>query len=83
MARCRVPQLDYVFPGVLVFNIMSACAKHVFLLKNETKLKKRSAPHFTSRARGRPGPVVIDLPKDIQLYQAPFKGKGLLNFLWL
>ncbi len=27
---------------------------------------------------GRPGPVVIDLPKDVQSYDGIFKGKGLL-----
>ena len=68
------------FQEAPVFNIMSACAKHVFLLKNENEIEETVRTAFHIARTGRPGPVVIDLPKDIQLYQAPFKGKGLLNF---
>lgn len=68
------------FQEAPVFNIMSACAKHVFLLKNENEIEETIRTAFHIARSGRPGPVVIDLPKDVQLHQAPFKGQGLLNF---
>ena len=34
---------------------------------------------FYVAANGRPGPVVIDIPKDVQNWQGPFRGAGLLD----
>ncbi|GMU94267.1 MAG: acetolactate synthase [Candidatus Hydrogenedentota bacterium] len=68
------------FQEAPVFNIMSACAKHVFLLKNENEIEETIRTAFHIARSGRPGPVVIDLPKDVQLHVAPFKGAGRLSF---
>ncbi|MBM3290206.1 MAG: biosynthetic-type acetolactate synthase large subunit, partial [Candidatus Hydrogenedentes bacterium] len=68
------------FQEAPVFNIMSACAKHVFLLKNENEIEETVRTAFHIARSGRPGPVVIDLPKDVQLHQGRFKGAGLLQF---
>lgn len=66
------------FQEAPVYNIMSACAKHVFLVKNEQELEATVRTAFHIARSGRPGPVVIDLPKDVQNWQGPFRGEGML-----
>ncbi|HVN83560.1 MAG TPA: biosynthetic-type acetolactate synthase large subunit [Candidatus Binatia bacterium] len=66
------------FQEAPVFNIMSACAKHVFLLTDETKVEATMRSAFEIARSGRPGPVVVDIPRDVQLAEAVFKGSGLL-----
>ncbi len=68
------------FQEAPVFNIMSACAKHVFLVKNEDELEATIRSAFDIARSGRPGPVVIDVPKDVQQHVGTFKGEGLLEF---
>ncbi len=67
------------FQEAPIYNIMSACAKHVFLVSDETKLEATVRTAFALARSGRPGPVVIDLPKDVQNYEGTFKGEGLLE----
>jgi acetolactate synthase-1/2/3 large subunit len=66
------------FQEAPVFNIMAACAKHVFLLTDETKIEATMRTAFDIARSGRPGPVVVDIPKDVQLAEGPFRGGGLL-----
>ena len=66
------------FQEAPVFNIMSACAKHVFLVTDETKIEETMRKAFELARTGRPGPVVVDLPRDVQLAEGTFKGEGLL-----
>ena len=66
------------FQEAPVYNVMSACAKHVFLVKNEQELEATVRTAFYIARSGRPGPVVIDLPKDVQNWQGPFRGEGIL-----
>src|SRR5262250_1824652 len=54
------------FQEAPVYNIMSACAKHVFLVTDESKLEATVRTAFEIARTGRPGPVVIDVPKDVQ-----------------
>ncbi|MCC6699705.1 MAG: biosynthetic-type acetolactate synthase large subunit [Candidatus Hydrogenedentes bacterium] len=68
------------FQEAPVFNIMSACAKHVFLCSKEDELEETIRTAFEIARSGRPGPVVIDVPKDVQLAAGPFKGDGLIHF---
>jgi acetolactate synthase-1/2/3 large subunit len=68
------------FQEAPVYNIMSACAKHVFLVSNEDELEATVRTAFQIARSGRPGPVVIDLPKDVQNYTGQFKGEGYLEF---
>ena len=69
------------FQEAPVYNIMAACAKHVFLVSNEDELEATVRTAFKIARSGRPGPVVIDLPKDVQVpYEGKFKGEGLLDF---
>src|SRR6266853_2732807 len=66
------------FQEAPVFNIMAACAKHVFLVTDETKLEATMRRAFDIARSGRPGPVVVEIPKDVQNTSGPFHGSGLL-----
>src|SRR5215470_17341924 len=66
------------FQEAPVFNIMAPCAKHVFLIKDETKVEATLRTAFHIARSGRPGPVVIDVPKDVQNAESVFRGFGLL-----
>ncbi|MFI5394363.1 MAG: biosynthetic-type acetolactate synthase large subunit [Candidatus Binatia bacterium] len=67
------------FQEAPVFNIMSACAKHVFLVTDESKVEATMRTAFEVARSGRPGPVVVDIPKDVQRYEGVFQGSGLLQ----
>ena len=68
------------FQEAPIFNIMSACAKHVFLVKKEDELEATIRSAFDIARSGRPGPVVVDIPKDVQQHIGIFQGEGLLEF---
>ena len=66
------------FQEAPVFNIMAPCAKHVFLVTDETKMEETMRRAFDIARSGRPGPVVVDVPKDVQNALGVFQGSGLL-----
>ena len=68
------------FQEAPIYNIMSSCAKHVFLVQNEKELEATIRTAFRIATSGRPGPVVIDIPKDVQQWVGPFRGSGYVNF---
>ncbi len=68
------------FQEAPVFNVMSPCAKHVFLVEDPEELEATVRTAFEIARTGRPGPVVIDVPKDVQNWQGLFQGEGLLHF---
>jgi acetolactate synthase-1/2/3 large subunit len=47
-------------------SVMGSVAKHVFLITSPEKLESTICAAFEIASSGRPGPVVIDIPKDIQ-----------------
>jgi acetolactate synthase-1/2/3 large subunit len=53
-------------------------AKHLFLVTDPTKLEATVRTAFEIARTGRPGPVVIDIPKDMQNWEGTFQGSGLL-----
>ena len=57
---------------------MSACAKHVFLLTEPARLEETLRTAFEIARSGRPGPVVVDIPKDVQNTSLTFDGDGRL-----
>lgn len=67
------------FQEAPIFNIMSSCAKQVFLVTDPTKLEATVRAAFEIAASGRPGPVVVDVPKDIQNWVGPFQGDASLD----
>ena len=67
------------FQEAPVFNIMAACAKHVFLVTDDSKVEASMRTAFEIARSGRPGPVVVDLPKDVQIAPHPFVGEGMLR----
>ncbi|MEK9552756.1 MAG: thiamine pyrophosphate-binding protein, partial [Alphaproteobacteria bacterium] len=53
--------------------ITRACTKHNYLVKEGAKLQSTVIEAFHVAASGRPGPVLIDLPKDILMKEAPYQ----------
>ena len=49
-----------------VLGLSLACTKHSFIVKNIEELPEVIAQAFQIAQSGRPGPVLIDIPKDIQ-----------------
>jgi len=67
------------FQEAPVPNIMGAVAKHCFLVTDPTRLEATVRTAFEIARTGRPGPVVIDVPKDVQNWQGVFRGEGHLD----
>ncbi|MFD0708728.1 acetolactate synthase 2 catalytic subunit [Photorhabdus akhurstii] len=55
------------FQEVDVLGLSLACTKHSFLVDSLENLPQIMAEAFSIATSGRPGPVLIDIPKDIQL----------------
>ncbi|HEX4025589.1 MAG TPA: biosynthetic-type acetolactate synthase large subunit [Steroidobacteraceae bacterium] len=66
------------FQEAPVAALMSAVAKHVFLVTDPARLEATVRTAFEVARTGRPGPVVIDLPKDVQTAVEVFRGEGRL-----
>ncbi len=66
------------FQEAPVPSIMGAVAKHVFLVTDPTKLEATVRTAFEIARTGRPGPVVLDIPKDVQNWRGVFHGSGRL-----
>lgn len=58
------------FQEIDVLGLSLACTKHSFLVESLEALPDIMAEAFAIATSGRPGPVLIDIPKDIQLAQA-------------
>ena len=67
------------FQEAPVFNIMSACAKRAFLVLDPEELEATVRTAFEIARSDRPGPVVLDIPKDVQNWKGTFRGEGLLK----
>ena len=52
------------------------CTKHNYLVKDPAQLGDIVHEAFHIATSGRPGPVVIDLPKDVQVATAPYRRPG-------
>jgi len=56
-----------------IVGITRPCTKHNFLVKDVNELAKTIKEAFYIAGSGRPGPVLIDLPKDVQQAKAEFE----------
>jgi acetolactate synthase-1/2/3 large subunit len=55
------------FQEIDVLGLSLACTKHSFLVESLEALPEIMAEAFAIASSGRPGPVLVDIPKDIQL----------------
>ena len=60
------------FQEVDTVGITRPCVKHNFLVKDVTKLAETVKKAFYIATTGRPGPVLVDLPKDVTITKAEF-----------
>src|SRR5690349_23991899 len=56
-----------------IVGITRPCTKHNFLIKNVSDVSRTIKEAFYIAGSGRPGPVVVDLPKDVQQAEHAFK----------
>ncbi|MGH8268562.1 MAG: biosynthetic-type acetolactate synthase large subunit, partial [Steroidobacteraceae bacterium] len=66
------------FQEAPVAALMGSVAKHVFLVTDPARLEATVRSAFELARTGRPGPVVIDIPKDVQNWEGVFQGAGTL-----
>src|ERR1700678_4066976 len=66
------------FQEAPVPSIMGAVAKHVFLVTDPEKLEATVRTAFEIARTGRPGPVLLDIPKDVQNWSGVFHGSDRL-----
>lgn len=67
------------FQEAPITSVMGSVAKHVFLITKEEKLAATLRAAFEISTSGRPGPVVVDVPKDIQTASIEFEINSTLN----
>ncbi|MCZ0954066.1 MAG: biosynthetic-type acetolactate synthase large subunit [Rhodospirillaceae bacterium] len=66
------------FQEAPVTGVMGSVAKHVFLVTDPERLEATVRSALEIAQSGRPGPVVVDVPKDVQNWVGPYRGEGLL-----
>jgi acetolactate synthase-1/2/3 large subunit len=66
------------FQEAPVPSLMGSVAKHIFLVTDPQRLESTVRTAFEIARTGRPGPVVVDIPKDVQNFEGVFRGEGLL-----
>ena len=64
------------FQEVDVFGMTLSVVKHSFLVQNIEDLAEVMTQAFSIATSGRPGPVLIDIPKDIQLAEFEFENNA-------
>lgn len=60
------------FQEVDIIGITRSCTKHSFLIRDVKDIASIMKKAFYIARTGRPGPVLVDLPKDVQIAQAEF-----------
>jgi acetolactate synthase-1/2/3 large subunit len=64
------------FQEAPVASMMGSVAKHVLLVTDPARLEATMRTAFEIARSGRPGPVVVDIPKDVQTAAGVFRGEG-------
>jgi acetolactate synthase-1/2/3 large subunit len=59
--------------------ITRACTKHNWLVKDVNDLARTMHEAFQIATTGRPGPVVVDIPKDVQFRKGPYVGPAAVR----
>jgi acetolactate synthase-1/2/3 large subunit len=60
--------------------ITRPCTKHNYLVKSAEELPRIMHEAFHIATSGRPGPVVIDIPKDVQFSKAAYQGPQQVRY---
>src|SRR5271169_2073159 len=60
--------------------ITRACTKHNVLVKRPEDLSRAIHEAFHIATTGRPGPVLVDIPKDVQFARAPYQAPAEVRF---
>src|SRR5579862_4102046 len=60
--------------------ITRACTKHNVLVKRPEDLSRAIHEAFHIAVTGRPGPVLVDIPKDVQFARAPYERPDQVRF---
>ena len=60
------------FQEIDAVGVTRSCVKHNFLIKDVNKLAETIKKAFYIAKTGRPGPVVIDIPKDVTISRAKY-----------
>ncbi|MGK2284691.1 acetolactate synthase 3 large subunit [Pedomonas sp. V897] len=55
------------------------CSKHNYLVKDTARLGEVIHEAFYIATHGRPGPVVVDIPKDVQIAKAVYRNPGKIE----
>ncbi len=72
-----IPQIGRdSFQEVDIFGVTMPITKHNFLVKDISKLADTLRTAFQIANEGRPGPVLVDIPKDIQVMEYGFEEKS-------
>ena len=66
-----------LFKNVTQQGITRPCTKHNWLVKDVNDLAEIMHKAFEIAMTGRPGPVLVDIPKDIQFNKGVYKKKKL------
>lgn len=61
------------FQEIDVLGLSLACTKHSFIVQNIDELPEIMAKAFQIAESGRPGPVLVDIPKDVQFAPTSLK----------
>jgi len=61
------------FQEVDTFGLSFPIAKHSVMVKSASELLKAIPEAFSLAASGRPGPVLVDIPRDVQLQKVSFE----------
>lgn len=62
-----------------IIGVTRSITKHSFLVRDVSELAATIRAAYHIAGTGRPGPVVVDLPKDVQLARAPFSYPGMVQ----
>ncbi|WP_448547131.1 acetolactate synthase 2 catalytic subunit [Thalassotalea fusca] len=68
------------FQEVDIFGLSLACTKHSFQVRSVNELEATLEQAFEIAMSGRQGPVLVDIPKDIQIAEAPKMREVAVNF---
>lgn len=77
---CQMVGKD-AFQEVDITGVTTPITKHNYLVKNADEIPKIMAEAFYIAGTGRPGPVVVDVPMDVQLQKINFRFPDRPNIL--